>query len=113
MAPVPHPFDQLSLDEIARGRDIILKSRPGTVIQFREIMLWEPKKAELVPFLQAEHAGRLSASTPRPAREAEVMFDVVHPSGDHDIIQAVVDLTAGKEVSASMLPQGSHAPFLV
>lgn len=95
---VPHPLDQLSVAESDKTRDLIVAARgSGAVLQFRSIFLDEPLKKELVPFLEAEHAGSLTAQTPRPARLAKAQYDVVNSDKSHEYIESVIDLGSGKE----------------
>ena len=95
---IPHPLDQLSSHEIDVAREAIFKARGKCLILFRSVFAQEPAKAELVPFLQAEHSGTLTSLTPRPARQARVQYDVVHDDKSHDYMESVVDVRAGQEV---------------
>ena len=55
-----HPLTILSPDETNLARDLVRAAHPAnTVIDFREIYLQEPPKAQLLEFLALEHAGRL------------------------------------------------------
>lgn len=72
-----HPLRILSIEETAQARDIILTQHPKEVIVFREIFLQEPAKAELIKYLDLEHSGRLSPTSPRPARLAKCQYDVI------------------------------------
>ena len=92
---VPHP---LSTHEIDIAREAIFRARGKCLILFRDVFTQEPAKADLVPFLQAEHSGRLSSSTSRPARQARVQYDVVHDDRSHDYMESVVDIVAKQEV---------------
>jgi primary-amine oxidase len=99
MASPPHPLAQLSADEFRRARDIVRGLHGAdTSIFFRAVSLSEPAKTDLIPFLEAEHAGALTAETPRPPRLALVEHDLVRPS-DHEYIRAVVDIGSGAVVS--------------
>jgi hypothetical protein len=94
----PHPLDQLSSHEIDIAREAIFKARGRCFILFRDIFAQEPAKAELVPFLEAEHSGTLTSSTPRPPRQARVQYDVVHDDKSHDYMESVIDIITGREV---------------
>jgi primary-amine oxidase len=95
----PHPLAPLSEAEFTRARDIIVKLHgPDTSLFFRSLYLNEPKKAELVPFLEQEHAGELTDASKRPARQALVEYDVVKPDM-HEYIRAVVDVDSGEVAS--------------
>ncbi|KAL2262283.1 hypothetical protein VTK26DRAFT_1835 [Humicola hyalothermophila] len=70
MASYHHPFDPLGPHEIQLAADILRRHVPDADLVFRAITLWEPSKAEMLPFLDAEHGGK---ETPKPpARTAKV-----------------------------------------
>ena len=108
--PAPHPLDQLSGDEINRARDVVLHAR-RSLLQFRAIFLEEPAKAELAPFLEAEHHGTQSSKTRRPARLARVHYDVINNDRTHDYTESVVDVQSGKEVLHRLVDK-KHQPAL-
>ena len=109
---IPHPLDQLRSHEIDIVREVILKARGRCVIFFRSIFAHEPPKAELVPFLQAEHSGTLSSLTARPARQARVQYDVVHDDKSHDYTESVIDIRTEREVVHHIIDQKKHQPSL-
>src|SRR5271156_5311179 len=85
-APVPktskspamaHPLDPLSAVEMDLARDIILKARQQGAMFFRAIFAEEPPKADLVKYLQAEHAGDVS-KVARPSRQARAQYDLIN-----------------------------------
>ena len=107
---IPHPLDQLSVYESDLAREIILKARGRNVaIQFRSIALEEPPKRELTQFLDLEHAGRLTAQTPRPARLAKVQYDVVRGDKNHEYMESWVDVVRRKEVEQRVVDKAHHA----
>lgn len=58
-----HPLAPLSGDEIKAASAIIQSSWPnGTNLHFKAVTLEEPPKAEVIPYLDAEHSG-----APRPS----------------------------------------------
>lgn len=89
---LPHPLQHLSKDETILARDIIKRSHPDTVIEFREIGLKEPDKAELLPFLELEHSGTLCSSTPRPTRLAKCHYDTIGSDRLPRYNEAIVNL---------------------
>lgn len=110
MAPTPHPLAALSIDETNTARDVILKSHSRASVYFRIISLLEPPKAELTKFLDAEHSGRLSPSTPRPARVAEVKYDAIEPRSKVPVYQeAWVDIGQRKVVKHDLISSEFHA----
>ncbi|KAG6035634.1 hypothetical protein E4U41_006001 [Claviceps citrina] len=96
----PHPLTQLSVDEFTKAREIVVKLYGSSEsIYFRHISLQEPSKESLIPFLEAEHAGALTAETPRPARHARVEYDIIKPD-KHEAVRCVVDLAAFKVINS-------------
>ena len=109
MAP-QHPLNELTIDETNNARDIILKSHPGASIYFRIISLLEPPKAELVKFLEVEHSGRLSPSTPRPARLAEVKYDAIEKGSKVPVyMESWVDLGKKQRIRNEVISSEFHA----
>ena len=109
----PHPFDPISLEEIDVARQIILDSNDGNLVDFREIYLREPAKELMKPYLKAEHAGTLSAKTPRPPRLAKVQFDVIGPNKTFEYHESNVDLDKKQQVSHEVIDAAFHANLTV
>ena len=107
-----HPFDQLSADEVHIARQAVLDARKAAVL-FRNTFAAEPPKAELVKFLDAEHAGTVSPDTPRPARQARVQYDVVYADQSHEYMESVIDIASGKEVEHRRVPKTSQQALTV
>ncbi|KAL5600997.1 hypothetical protein BROUX41_005828 [Berkeleyomyces rouxiae] len=95
-----HPLAPLQPADFLLARAVVTAARdPGAVLFFREILLQEPLKDELVPYLVAEHSGKPAADLAalRPPRRAKVQYDVI--SGNvHQYTQSIVDLDAAEEV---------------
>lgn len=67
-----HPLCPISASEIKRSADLIKGCWPSkTSFHFKTITLEEPAKAELVPYLEAEHRG---ARSPHIDRRAFVSY---------------------------------------
>ena len=95
----PHPLSQLSEAEFRAARDTIIELHgKDSTLFFRSILAHEPKKADLIPYLEAEHAGTLDESVPRPPRQALIEYDVVTPT-EHEYIRSVVNVETGHVVS--------------
>ena len=110
MAPAPHPLTQLSIDETNAARDIVIQAHAGASIYFRIVSLLEPPKAELIRFLDIEHAGKLEANTPRPDRLAEVKYDAIESGSKVPVYQeAWVDITKGTLVKQEAISTEFHA----
>jgi primary-amine oxidase len=61
-----HPLGPLTAAEISESSSLIKAMWPAiTNIQFKTITLYEPSKAELTPYLAAEHAGKPTPSIDR------------------------------------------------
>jgi primary-amine oxidase len=59
LGTVQHPIAPLTASEITDSSRLIRELWPSsTNLQFKVITLQEPNKAELLPFLAAEHEGR-------------------------------------------------------
>lgn len=99
----PHPLSSLSIDEVKIARELTLKNHPDAVIDFRKISSLEPPKAEVVKFLELEHSGRVDSSTPRPARQAQVKYDVVEAKKAPQYCESVVDLGSKTIVSHEII----------
>ena len=70
--PSQHPLGPLTASEISRSVSLIKELWPPHAdIQFKTITLQEPEKAEVVPFLAAEHAGQ---QTPFVERRSFVIY---------------------------------------
>jgi primary-amine oxidase len=107
-----HPLDQLSNDEVDIAREVILKARQSLIL-FRNVFTIEPPKAQMIKFLTAEHAGTLSADTPRPPRQARVQYDVISQDKSHQYMESVVDLTSATEVSKRTVEKHSQQALTV
>jgi primary-amine oxidase len=107
---IPHPLSHLSLNETNQARDIVLGLHPGTVLNFRTVYLHEPPKAEVLPFLDLEHAGKVTESTPRPSRLAQARYDVIKPGSKRpEYHESVVDIRTRQRVSHQVVGTEHHA----
>jgi primary-amine oxidase len=111
-----HPLSPLSEHEFRNARDIIngLYGAESTLF-FRAISLNEPRKAELIPYLEAEHAGAALAelSERRPPREALIEYDVITAAAPlaHEYTRAVVDVETARVVSREKAKSTSKPYF--
>ena len=106
MNTIPHPLQHLNKAETQAAVEAIRRCHPDEVIEFRQIGLHEPPKAELHPFLELEHNGKLSSTTPRPARLAACQYDTI--GSDKVIVyhEAVVDVNTGERIEQKVLEKG-------
>ncbi|KAK0114069.1 hypothetical protein ONS95_014308 [Cadophora gregata] len=99
-----HPLGPLTAGEITESANIIKSIWPAnTNIQFKSITLQEPNKADLVPFLAAEHAGQ---STPTIERRSFIVYYLRNTNKLHE---AVVSLSQGKVESNVRLGPNVHS----
>lgn len=67
-----HPLSPLTSSEITNAAKLVQSLYPaGTDLQYKAITLHEPAKAQLVPYLDAEHNG---GRTPNIERNAFVCY---------------------------------------
>ena len=88
---LPHPFDPLDLTEIETAITVVKKAH-GDVF-FNVVSLHEPRKAEMMAWLEAPD------SAPRPARIADVV--VIAPGGK--VYDGLVDVKTTKIVKWDLL----------
>ena len=105
----PHPLAALSTHETHVARDVILASYPGKAIFFRQIYLEEPAKQDLLPYLELEHSGNLSPTSPRPKRLAKCQYDVIGSEADPEFHEAVVDVEEKTRVDYTVVGEPHHA----
>ncbi|TGO73773.1 hypothetical protein BELL_0332g00030 [Botrytis elliptica] len=99
-----HPLGPLTAAEILQSSQIIKSSWPAEVtLQFKSITLEEPKKAELVPFLAAEHSG---SALPKIDRRSFVVYYIKNTDKLHE---AIVNLSAGQVESNVRLGPNVHS----
>jgi primary-amine oxidase len=104
-----HPLDDLTVAETNLARKVVLEAYPNAVVDFREIFLAEPPKAQLQLYLNAEHQGSLTADTPRPARQAKCHYDVIGQSSVPEYHEALVGLLLEKVVEKVVVDTKHHA----
>lgn len=108
MRPV-HPLQTLSADETKQARDIVISQHKDAVISFREIFLKEPEKVELTKFLDLEHSGSLSPTSPRPPRLAKCQYDVIGSDKIPYYHESIVDVENGTRVKHEIIGKEHHA----
>ncbi|KAA8651109.1 hypothetical protein EYZ11_005314 [Aspergillus tanneri] len=105
----PHPLAILTEEETNIARDVVVSCHPNTVIDFHEIYLLEPPKVQLSEFLALEHAGRLSPTTPRPARMALCQYRIIGSDKIPSYEEAVIDVENRKCVKHKVVAKPNHA----
>lgn len=106
-----HPLARLTSPEIDIARQVVIKARSGHLLLFRDIFTEEPAKAELVPFLEAEHSGQLTEEISRPPRLARVQYDKIGDDGSHAYTESVIDVTARHEVLHRVVEKDVQPPL--
>lgn len=121
----PHPFDPLTPRELAKVSSSVIYFKiylltakqaaqiargvlKGKTPNFRVITLQEPRKHEMLPFLESEHLGQRPIS--RPARTARVQATLPGNSGLNEMVELLVDLDAASVVKKEHLV-GKH-PYI-
>ena len=107
----PHPLASLTSQEIDSARQVVTKARAGYLLLFRDIFTEEPAKAELVPFLDAEHSSQLTEETPRPRRLARIQYDTISDDGSHAYTESVVDVNSREEVLHRVVDKEFQPPL--
>jgi primary-amine oxidase len=110
--PRVHPLIGLSSVEI-RGAALVLSksiqdedNSVTKAFRFRHITLFEPPKALLLPYLDAESAGVAVEQRPFVPRCAQISF--TEPDGSH-LREACISLDTETVVSTLAAKKGSHA----
>lgn len=99
----PHPLSQLSINETTTARDVVRRSHPGTVLNFRVIFLLEPPKVDVEAYLELEHSGKLTAESPRPPRLAQAWYDVIGNTRIPQYHETIVDLAKAEIVDQKVI----------
>lgn len=105
----PHPLNILSLAETQKARQLVLDHHPDVVVDFREIFLQEPPKAELTAFLDLEHSGQLISSSSQPARLAKCQYDVIGSDKIPEYHESIVNVETGKRTKHEVIGKQHHA----
>jgi primary-amine oxidase len=110
MTVSPHPLSALSIDETNLARDIVLDCHPGDVLYFRQILLHEPPKDEVLSFLELEHSDQVSRDTPRPQRLAKIQYDLITKGNTIPQPQeSIIDLRLKTRVGHNIVATGYRA----
>ncbi|QSZ31343.1 hypothetical protein DSL72_000906 [Monilinia vaccinii-corymbosi] len=99
-----HPLGPLTAGEIVQSSKIVKGLWPAEVtLQFKVITLQEPNKAELFPFLTAEHSG---SALPKIDRRSFVVYYIRNTDKLHE---AIVNLSTGQVERNVRLGPNVHA----
>ncbi|KAF4440936.1 Copper amine oxidase 1 [Fusarium austroafricanum] len=106
---LPHPLSALSSRETTLARDIVKEAHPGQLLFFRQIYMLEPPKQEVLRFLELEHSGALTTSSPRPDRCAQAFYDIIGGDQKSVYYESVVDITKQKIVAEEVISEEHQA----
>ncbi|KAL8695390.1 MAG: hypothetical protein Q9218_000149 [Villophora microphyllina] len=100
-----HPLSPLTSSEITNAAKLVQRLYSGsTSLQYKAITLEEPQKAQLVPYLDAEHRGD---ETPTIERRAFVCYYIRNTDKLHE---AIVNLSRQKVETNVRLGPSIHGP---
>ncbi|KAL8718771.1 MAG: hypothetical protein Q9225_004134 [Loekoesia sp. 1 TL-2023] len=100
-----HPLSPLTSSEINNAARLVQSLYPaGTSLQYKAVTLHEPAKAQLVPYLDAEHNG---SRTPSIERKAFVCYYIRNTDKFHE---AIVSLSQQTVKSNVRLGPNIHGP---
>lgn len=106
----PHPLQQLSYEETLHAKQILLSEHDKEeLIIVREIFLQEPPKAKLNKYLQLEHSGSLTDSSPRPSRQALCQYDVIGSDKIPYFHESVIDVEKKIRTKHEVIGKELHA----
>ncbi|MCJ1362825.1 hypothetical protein MMC16_001931 [Acarospora aff. strigata] len=99
-----HPFSPLTTSEITASAELVKGLYPNqTRLQFKAITLEEPEKAQVIPYLEAEHSGK---PLPKILRKAFVCYYIRNTDKFHE---AIVNLSQSRVESNVRLGPNVHA----
>ncbi|KAL8745704.1 MAG: hypothetical protein Q9190_002175 [Brigantiaea leucoxantha] len=100
-----HPLSPLSSSEITRSAELVQALYPPkTDLHYKAITLEEPEKAQLAPYLEAEHHGFRAPSIDRRA------FACYYIRNTDKLHESIVNLTLQRVESTVRLPRSQHGP---
>lgn len=100
-----HPFDPLTPDEISRASKLVRPHFGRHNPEFRVVTLQEPRKSQMIPFLDKEHRRQVTGSAPARCARVEV---VLESSSGNMLFELAVDLDRNEVVAKQHHP-GKHS----
>ena len=106
----PHPLHMITEHEIMRARAIVTRMAsqqlgPEVKVRFKSISLHEPPKALLLPFLDAEAAGKPFADRPFVPRCIAIVWST---DNERHVAESIISLDTGTEVVRDEAAHGQH-----
>jgi primary-amine oxidase len=109
----PHPLSALTIEESHVARGVVKAAYPDSVLVFRQIFLYEPPKDQVIAFLELEHAGQVTESSPRPARLAQVWFDAAAKAEEPKYSECIIDIQEKKILSTQSTGPGEFPSLIM
>lgn len=106
-----HPLDPITATEVQVVASLIRKKFKDVKLRFQQIDLQEPRKEEMITFLEAERRGELPESTPSRIARCYIWLYTEKQESPVDFHKMLVDITFGKIVDDTLLPAGIQAPI--
>ncbi|KAL1873119.1 hypothetical protein VTK73DRAFT_1080 [Phialemonium thermophilum] len=100
-----HPFDTLTPEEIELGVQILKTAFPGVPLRFKRIDVLEPRKRDVIPYLEAERLGR-----PLPQKPARLLYSYFHRMDTRGFFKAVLNADTKRPVYITELPKNVQGP---
>ncbi|CAN6597418.1 hypothetical protein TRVA0_001S04236 [Trichomonascus vanleenenianus] len=101
----PHPFDQLTTQELAIAMRVLKQHHPGKTVHIKSVGSEEPPKKLMVPYLAAEKAGR---PIPPPPRIAHCIYYVMEEKQGNELW---ININEQKVVRYQSIAKGQHPPI--
>lgn len=101
----PHPLDSLTIAELEKAVAILKNEYAGQLLHIKTVEREEPPKEVLVPFLDAEKAGRPIAPPPR------ICHAIYYVLNEKRAAELWINLNTAKVLDKKFLPKGSHPPI--
>ncbi|KAI8648981.1 Amine oxidase [Fusarium keratoplasticum] len=103
--PQPHPFDPLRPDEVTTAVKVLNAALQGAPLRFKTIDIQEPRKADVVPFIEAERLG-----APLPPHPDRVLYVYFHRLDTNAFLKGLVNVTKRSVLSLKELGADVQGP---
>lgn len=105
LSMTPHPFDQLTLGELEIAVSIIKSYHAGKLVHIKTVESEEPPKALMIPYLEAEKAGKFAVPPPR------VCHAIYYILEEKRAAELWINLDQQKVIRYAQLKKGHHPPI--
>ncbi|KAL3487494.1 copper amine oxidase [Aspergillus germanicus] len=100
-----HPFDPITPSEITLATKILQAAFPGVSLRYKKIDIFEPIKAEVVPYIEAERLGK-----PLPAKPTRLLQVLFHRLDSGAFFKGLLNADAKSVVYVKELPKEIQGP---